>query len=132
MLCFRDVPGTQPDDVVMMGNAARNQGAMSLHFGAFLPTLMSQSTEEQKADWLWRAYTMKIVGCLAQTELGQFVCCAFFPGQPDASFAEIAQIVKRISHTPPVIQVELVGLECPLLGRKAKSRVPLLTLVWSP
>lgn len=59
-----------PHDLVVMSNAARNSGALSLHFGAFCPTLLSQCTEEQKAEWLWRAFTMQIIGCLAQTEIG--------------------------------------------------------------
>lgn len=35
-------------------------GAFGLHYGAFVPTLMSQCTDEQKAIWLPRAFTMKV------------------------------------------------------------------------
>ena len=58
------------DDVMMMTNAARNQGAFGLHYGAFTPTIFSQGTDEQRLEWLPLAMTLKITGCLAQTELG--------------------------------------------------------------
>lgn len=58
-----------PDDVLMMSNAARNQGSFGLHFGAFCTTLASQGSMEQLMEWLPVAYTMKVTGCLAQTEL---------------------------------------------------------------
>jgi acyl-CoA oxidase len=35
-----------------------------------VPTLLSQCTDEQKMEWLLPAFQLKIVGCLAQTELG--------------------------------------------------------------
>uniref|UniRef100_A0A7S2RBW8 Acyl-coenzyme A oxidase n=1 Tax=Mucochytrium quahogii TaxID=96639 RepID=A0A7S2RBW8_9STRA len=57
-------------DIMMMTNASRNAGAMGLHFGAFASTLMSQGTAEQVMEWLLPAFQMKIIGCLAQTELG--------------------------------------------------------------
>ena len=53
-----------------MSIVSKNSGAMSLHYGAFLPTIMSQGTNEQKFEWLFPAFQMKIIGCLAQTELG--------------------------------------------------------------
>lgn len=53
-----------------MGNASRNQGAMTLHYGAFCPTLLSQMSQEQLMEWVIPAYKMDIVGCLVQTELG--------------------------------------------------------------
>ena len=58
------------DDVMMMTNAARNQGAFGLHYGAFTPTILSQGTDEQRFEWLPLAMPLKITGCLAQTELG--------------------------------------------------------------
>jgi len=54
----------------MMSCAARNFGAMQLHYAAFTPTLMAQLSAEQQAEWLLPAYRMEIVGALAQTELG--------------------------------------------------------------
>jgi acyl-CoA oxidase len=52
-----------------MSNAARNQGAFGLHFGAFTTTLAAQGSAEQVMEWVPQAYMMKITGCLAQTEL---------------------------------------------------------------
>jgi acyl-CoA oxidase len=60
----------QADDIMMMTNASRNQGAFGLHFGAFCATIMSQGTPEQAMEWLLPAVSMKITGCLGQTELG--------------------------------------------------------------
>jgi len=57
-------------EVMMMTNAARNQGAMGLHYGAFTPTLLSQGTDAQRMEWLPAAMQLKITGCLIQTELG--------------------------------------------------------------
>eukprot|EP00211_Chloroparvula_japonica_P003585 CAMPEP_0119121714 /NCGR_PEP_ID=MMETSP1310-20130426/2214_1 /TAXON_ID=464262 /ORGANISM="Genus nov. species nov., Strain RCC2339" /LENGTH=720 /DNA_ID=CAMNT_0007111291 /DNA_START=106 /DNA_END=2268 /DNA_ORIENTATION=+ len=57
-------------ELLWMTSGGKNQGAFGLHYGAFVPTIMSQCTDEQKAVWLLPAVTMKIVGCLAQTELG--------------------------------------------------------------
>mmetsp|Transcript_9065 Transcript_9065/g.12148 ORF Transcript_9065/g.12148 Transcript_9065/m.12148 type:complete len:713 (+) Transcript_9065:72-2210(+) len=59
-----------PQELLWMNAGAKNNGAFGLHFGAFLPTIMSQCTDEQKSEWLLPAVQMKIVGCLAQTELG--------------------------------------------------------------
>ncbi|KAG2236440.1 acyl-CoA dehydrogenase/oxidase C-terminal [Thamnidium elegans] len=42
----------------------------SLHYGMFIPTLMSQTTNEQKKLFLEPALKHKIIGCYAQTELG--------------------------------------------------------------
>jgi acyl-CoA oxidase len=36
----------------------------------FIPTLMSQATEEQRERWLNSAMKFQIIGCYAQTELG--------------------------------------------------------------
>lgn len=53
-----------------MSIVSKNGGAMGLHYGAFLPTIASQANDEQKFEWLFPAFQMKIIGCLAQTELG--------------------------------------------------------------
>lgn len=41
-----------------------------LHFGLYLPTLLSQGTEEQKQKWLTKALNMEMIATYAQTELG--------------------------------------------------------------
>ena len=60
----------EADDILMMSNAARNQGGFGLHFGAFTSTLASQCSPEQLMEWVPKAYMMQITGCLAQTEMG--------------------------------------------------------------
>ncbi|RUP43346.1 hypothetical protein BC936DRAFT_137317 [Jimgerdemannia flammicorona] len=42
----------------------------SLHKNMFMPTIMSQGTDEQKAKFLAPAQKYQIIGCYAQTELG--------------------------------------------------------------
>ncbi|ORX45296.1 acyl-CoA oxidase [Hesseltinella vesiculosa] len=42
----------------------------SLHYGMFIPTLRSQTTDEQKKLFLEPALRHEIIGCYAQTELG--------------------------------------------------------------
>ncbi|XP_068627061.1 acyl-coenzyme A oxidase 1-like [Battus philenor] len=41
-----------------------------LHMSMFVPTIIGQGTEEQKAYWVKRAKNMEIIGTYAQTELG--------------------------------------------------------------
>ena len=41
-----------------------------LHYSMFIPTLLGQATEEQKAKWLDKAWKWEILGTYAQTELG--------------------------------------------------------------
>lgn len=60
----------KPADLMFMNAMSRNSGAFGLHFGAFCPTITSQGTDAQRAEWLKPAQKMEIVGCLAQTELG--------------------------------------------------------------
>ena len=45
-------------------------GPLSLHYGVFMSTLRSQTSEEQKEWWLGRAQKLGLIGCYAQTELG--------------------------------------------------------------
>jgi hypothetical protein len=63
---YRPTPG----DVTLMTAVARNGGGLGLHYGAFLPTLLSQCTPEQLAEWLYPALSMSIIGCLAQVPPG--------------------------------------------------------------
>eukprot|EP01065_Artemidia_motanka_P020324 TRINITY_DN2433_c7_g1_i1.p1 TRINITY_DN2433_c7_g1~~TRINITY_DN2433_c7_g1_i1.p1 ORF type:complete len:702 (+),score=237.82 TRINITY_DN2433_c7_g1_i1:62-2167(+) len=58
-----------PHDITLMGAIARNSGALTLHYGAFAPTLLRQMTAKQMMEWLRPTYTLRIIGCLAQTEL---------------------------------------------------------------
>ncbi|XP_039267686.2 peroxisomal acyl-coenzyme A oxidase 1-like [Styela clava] len=41
-----------------------------LHYGMFVPTLMGQATDEQRAKWLIPAINHEILGTYAQTEMG--------------------------------------------------------------
>ena len=45
-------------------------GPLSLHYGVFMSTLRSQTSDEQKRWWLGRAQKLGFIGCYAQTELG--------------------------------------------------------------
>ena len=38
----------------------------------FIPSLLSQATAEQQAEWLPKAFNLQVIGTYAQTELG---CC---------------------------------------------------------
>eukprot|EP00948_MAST-09A_sp_MAST-9A-sp1_P001675 g1675.t1 len=58
------------NDILMMRIASRNGGAMALHYGAFLPTLLAHCNQEQAMEWVLPASQMQIIGCLGQTELG--------------------------------------------------------------
>uniref|UniRef100_A0A6B2L0L2 Acyl-coenzyme A oxidase n=1 Tax=Arcella intermedia TaxID=1963864 RepID=A0A6B2L0L2_9EUKA len=53
-----------------MSSSTMNAGSMSNHFGLFLPTILSQSNDEQLSNWLEPTFGGKIIGCYAQTELG--------------------------------------------------------------
>ena len=53
-----------------MSDNSSLQGSLMNHYGLYLVTLMSQCNDEQMMEWLPRAYTMSIIGCYAQTELG--------------------------------------------------------------
>lgn len=41
-----------------------------LHFGVFLPAIMSLGSEEQQTEWVPKAWNANIIGTYAQTELG--------------------------------------------------------------
>ncbi|XP_055688294.1 probable peroxisomal acyl-coenzyme A oxidase 1 isoform X2 [Lutzomyia longipalpis] len=43
---------------------------IEVHFSMFIPTIMSQATEEQQKKWLKRALRGEIIGTYAQTEMG--------------------------------------------------------------
>ena len=45
-------------------------GGLELHLGMFIPTLISQASEEQQAHWLPKAMRLEAIGAYAQTELG--------------------------------------------------------------
>lgn len=58
------------EDVSWMNANTMNSGTMLNHFGLFVPTILSQATPEQMGMWFERAYSLKIIGSYAQTELG--------------------------------------------------------------
>ena len=45
-------------------------GGFELHIGMFIPSILSQGTEEQQAKWLPLCMDLKLIGTYAQTELG--------------------------------------------------------------
>lgn len=45
-------------------------GGFELHIGMFIPSILSQGTEEQQAMWLPLCTDLKLIGTYAQTELG--------------------------------------------------------------
>ena len=45
-------------------------GPLSLHYGVFMSTLRSQTSQEQRDWWLDAGYKLNFIGCYAQTELG--------------------------------------------------------------
>ncbi|XP_013176608.1 PREDICTED: probable peroxisomal acyl-coenzyme A oxidase 1 [Papilio xuthus] len=48
----------------------KDNSPLMLHNSMFIPTIMGQGTDEQKAYWMKRAKNMEIIGTYAQTELG--------------------------------------------------------------
>jgi len=60
------------EEKLWMSNAifGNNSNPMSLHSSMFLPTLVSQASEEQLQRWLPAARKFEIMGTYAQTELG--------------------------------------------------------------
>ena len=62
----------------------------------FIPTLLSQATPDQQAEWLPRALGLKLIGTYAQTELGHGT---FVRGlQTTATYDTAAQ--QFVLHTP--------------------------------
>lgn len=43
---------------------------LGVHYGMFLPTIVGQGTDEQRAEWEEKAREISIIGTYAQTELG--------------------------------------------------------------
>jgi acyl-CoA oxidase len=59
------------EDMTFMSAAKFGKtGPLSLHYGVFMSTLRSQTSDEQKRWWLGRAQKLGFIGCYAQTELG--------------------------------------------------------------
>jgi len=58
------------EEVTWMSQNTMNTGSMMNHFGLFLPTITAQASDKQMNKWAPKAFTMKIVGAYAQTELG--------------------------------------------------------------
>lgn len=45
-------------------------GGLELHIGMFIPTILSQATADQQAEWLPKCYSLEVIGTYAQTEMG--------------------------------------------------------------
>eukprot|EP01065_Artemidia_motanka_P037993 TRINITY_DN46877_c0_g1_i1.p1 TRINITY_DN46877_c0_g1~~TRINITY_DN46877_c0_g1_i1.p1 ORF type:complete len:749 (+),score=239.42 TRINITY_DN46877_c0_g1_i1:75-2249(+) len=56
-------------DMSSMSDARMLTGPLSLHYGVFMSTLRSQSSDEQQKKWLPLANRLAFIGCYAQTEL---------------------------------------------------------------
>ncbi|VVC41119.1 Acyl-coenzyme A oxidase, N-terminal,Acyl-CoA oxidase/dehydrogenase, central domain,Acyl-CoA [Cinara cedri] len=48
----------------------KGSSPFTVHYLMFIPTLMSQGTSEQQAEWVGQAFSNQILGTYAQTELG--------------------------------------------------------------
>ncbi|KAG0287350.1 hypothetical protein BGZ96_008702 [Linnemannia gamsii] len=59
-----------PDEYLHAESLIDEAGPFGLHRGMFMPTLASQSTDEQLERFLRPAQRYEIIGCYAQTELG--------------------------------------------------------------
>eukprot|EP00300_Choanocystis_sp_HF-7_P036644 c52510_g1_i1.p1 GENE.c52510_g1_i1~~c52510_g1_i1.p1 ORF type:complete len:724 (+),score=107.53 c52510_g1_i1:88-2172(+) len=62
--------GLAREDGVLLYYYVNEPMPTSLHHGMFLPTLLGQGSDEQRAEWLPKASMFSIVGAYAQTELG--------------------------------------------------------------
>lgn len=58
------------DDGIDMRNLLGFPGGLELHIGMFIPSILSQGTQEQQAKWLPLCNRLQIIGTYAQTELG--------------------------------------------------------------
>ncbi|XP_026319516.1 probable peroxisomal acyl-coenzyme A oxidase 1 [Hyposmocoma kahamanoa] len=55
----------------LLGAAATRDGSpLGLHYIMFMPAILSQGDDDQKAYWISRAWNCSIIGSYAQTELG--------------------------------------------------------------
>ncbi|EIE26831.1 acyl-CoA oxidase [Coccomyxa subellipsoidea C-169] len=71
-------------------------GGLELHIGMFIPTLLSQASPDQQAEWLPKALGLKLIGTYAQTELGHGT---FVRGlQTNATYDPQSQ--EFVIHTP--------------------------------
>ncbi|RUS16031.1 hypothetical protein BC937DRAFT_91678 [Endogone sp. FLAS-F59071] len=69
LISYREHKWSQAD--INIADFLRDEsGPFSLHKTMFMPTIVSQGTEEQKAKFLVPAKKYQIIGCYAQTELG--------------------------------------------------------------
>jgi len=57
-------------DAAEMRTLLFQPGGFELHIGMFIPSILSQGTEEQQAAWLPLCMDLKLIGTYAQTELG--------------------------------------------------------------
>lgn len=58
------------EDALLARKLLALPSGFELHLGMFIPTLLSQASPDQQAEWLPRALNMQLVGTYAQTELG--------------------------------------------------------------
>eukprot|EP00742_Colponemidia_sp_Colp-10_P006324 GILJ01006778.1.p1 GENE.GILJ01006778.1~~GILJ01006778.1.p1 ORF type:complete len:707 (+),score=95.89 GILJ01006778.1:27-2123(+) len=89
---------TDPQEIFTLKETMDDVQPLALHFGMFLPTLMGQGTEEQASFWVPLAYSLQIIGCYAQTEMGHG---SFIRGfETTATYDE--QTKEFIIHSPTV------------------------------
>lgn len=62
--------GVPRGDIIAYRTAIDETLPLDLHFGMFLPTILGQGDDEQKAEWVPKALSLAVVGAYAQTELG--------------------------------------------------------------
>lgn len=52
----------------------KGSSPFTVHYLMFIPTIMSQGTSEQQAEWVGRAFSNQILGTYAQVSLQFFFC----------------------------------------------------------
>ncbi|GAB5592024.1 hypothetical protein Unana1_06924 [Umbelopsis nana] len=62
--------GWSPDQFATVVKTIDIMNPVTLHYGAFIPVILNQGTDEQAAKWIGAALDHSIIGCYAQTELG--------------------------------------------------------------
>ena len=83
-------------DAAEMRTLLFQPGGFELHIGMFIPSILSQGTEEQQAKWLPLCMELKLIGTYAQTELGHGT---FLRGlETVAVYDEVTQ--RFIVHSP--------------------------------